>query len=150
MLCIGCRAKHARLGTGERCSARVCSRNRSCNRDSYIGGRGIKPFLPSSSSEAHTEIVSFTRPPCHFGPYSPDTRTLEPGSLRDASPGRAASNASLGRPGGPGLSLCQSYLQDPLRSQQALKHAFGHRHIVPDIRGHMVQAVAGGHMATGD
>jgi hypothetical protein len=35
-----------------------------------------QPFLPSSSSEAHRV---FTRPLGHFGPYSPATRTLEPG-----------------------------------------------------------------------
>jgi hypothetical protein len=41
-------------------------------------------------------------------------------------------------------------LAEPLQSHQALKHAFDHRHIVPDIRSHMVQAVVSVHMATGD
>jgi hypothetical protein len=52
------------------------------------------------------------------------------------------------RPGG--LSPCHSYLPQPLRSHRALKHAFYHRHTVPDIRCHMVQAVVSVHMATGD
>lgn len=41
-------------------------------------------------------------------------------------------------------------LAEPLQSHQALKHAFDHRHTVPDIRSHMVRAVVSVHMATGD
>lgn len=95
-----------------------------------------QPFLPSSSSEAHRV---FTRPLGHFGPYSPATRTLEPGRQFARR---------LTRTGG--LSPCHSYLPQPLRSHRALKHAFDHRHTVPDIRCHMVQAVVSVHMATSD
>jgi len=115
---LGCRAKHALLGTGEICSARrgsvavvVCS---------YVIVAVVsrkKPLLPSFQLRGPSCL--HTRPPCHFGPYSPATRILTPGSLRDASPRRPQTR----RPGRPGLSLCHSYLPSrcsPIRLSNTL------------------------------
>ena len=86
----------------------------TCSRYCHIQSQ---PFLPSSPSEAPSCVS--TRPLCRFGPYSPPTRTLEPGSLRDASPGRPQTR----RPVRSGLSLCHCYLPSrcsPIRLSNTL------------------------------